>query len=66
MSSQRLIDIHHVAEMLGIKINTVYTWVNQRKIPYIKVGRLVKFDLVDIETWISAHRVETHKHWDKP
>ena len=45
MSDQALIDIEHVSEHLGVKVNTVYSWVNQRKIPYVKVGRLIKFNM---------------------
>ncbi len=59
MGEQRLIGIEHVSEHLGIKVNTVYSWVNQRKIPYIKVGRLIKFDLQDINQWIAERKIAT-------
>jgi excisionase family DNA binding protein len=45
MAEQGLSDIGHIAEHLGVKVNTVYSWVNQRKIPYVKVGRLIKFNM---------------------
>ena len=32
MENQSLVDIEHVSEHLGVKVNTVYSWVNQRKI----------------------------------
>ncbi len=32
MGEQRLMNIEHVSEYLGEKVNTVYSWVNQRKI----------------------------------
>ena len=57
MSDQALIDIEHVSEHLGVKVNTVYSWVNQRKIPYVKVGRLIKFDLQDINQWIAERKI---------
>ncbi|OQA92043.1 MAG: Helix-turn-helix domain protein [Elusimicrobia bacterium ADurb.Bin231] len=53
----KLLNINELAEYLGIKISTVYSWVNQRKIPYVKVGRLVKFDQVDIDKWIAEQKV---------
>ena len=52
-----LIDVEHVSEHLGVKVNTVYSWVNQRKIPYVKVGRLIKFDLQDINQWIADRKM---------
>ena len=57
MAEQGLIDIAHVSEHLGVKVNTVYSWVNQRKIPYVKVGRLIKFDLQDINQWIANRKI---------
>ena len=57
MVEQGLIDVEHVSEHLGVKVNTVYSWVNQRKIPYVKVGRLIKFDLQDINQWIADRKM---------
>jgi len=50
---RRLIDINELSEYLGISKHTLYTWVSQRRIPYVKVGRLTKFDLDDIDEWID-------------
>ena len=44
--------------MLGISINTVYSWVSQRKIPFVKCGRLTRFDVQKIEEWIKENSVE--------
>ena len=54
----RLMDISEVAQRLGVKVNTVYSWVNQRKIPYVKMGRLLKFDLSDIAAWVAERKVK--------
>lgn len=59
ISSKRwLMSIHEVSTMLGMAVHTIYSWVNQRKIPYVKVGRLLRFDPKDIENWISKNKVE--------
>lgn len=57
--SNPLININEVSQFLGISINTVYSWVNQRRIPYVKIGRLLKFDRRDIEAWIIERKVPT-------
>jgi excisionase family DNA binding protein len=31
--------------------------VSQRRIPYVKVGRLVKFDVALLDTWIKQNTV---------
>ena len=56
------ITINQLSELLKIKKSTVYSWVYQRKIPYIKVGRLVRFDLSEIEIWIKDNTVEQYKY----
>ncbi len=61
MADQVLIDIIDVSKQLGVSINTVYSWVNQRKIPFVKLGRLLRFDLNDIEKWVTDRKVEVAK-----
>jgi len=57
--SKRFIGIEDLAIYLNVSTNTVRSWVWQRKIPYCKIGRLVKFDLKEIENWLKDKRVET-------
>lgn len=47
-----------ISEYLGLKLDTIYSWICQRKIPHWKMGRLVKFDLKEIEIWLKDKRVE--------
>ena len=55
---RRYLGIKELAQYLGIREGTLYVWVCHRKIPYVKVGRLVKFDLQKIEKWIAENSVE--------
>ena len=50
---KRLLTIQEVAELTGVSVTTLYKWVSQRKIPHIKMGRLVKFDPVKLDEWIK-------------
>jgi excisionase family DNA binding protein len=52
-----LIDIESVATRLGISERHVRRLVAERPFPYVKIGRFVRFDPVDIADWISACRV---------
>lgn len=54
---KRYISPQELSEYIGIKIDTVYSWVWQRKIPHFKMGRCIKFDLQEIEKWAQARRV---------
>lgn len=54
-----LLTIAGVAEILGTSERHVRALVYRRGIPYLKVGRLVRFDPDDVQRWLDAQRVET-------
>lgn len=53
----RLLSIKQTAEYTGLSPHTLYTMVSQRRIPYVKVGRLVKFDTALLEAWLRENTV---------
>jgi excisionase family DNA binding protein len=57
MVTRRLLTIHEVAEYTGLSVHTLYTMVSQRRIPFIKVGRLTKFDRTLLDEWLAKHTV---------
>ena len=56
-ATRTLLGVGETSKYLGCTVNTLYSWINQRKVPYIKIGRLVKFDPGDIEIWIAERKV---------
>lgn len=52
----RLIDIDELAEYLKLKKQTIYNWLNQRKISGIKVGGVWRFDRKEIDAWLKNSR----------
>jgi excisionase family DNA binding protein len=58
----KLLMINEVAAVLGLKVKTVYQYVSRRKIPFMKMGRLLRFDEKALNEWISANMTkEGHK-----
>jgi excisionase family DNA binding protein len=57
-----LLDENGCTAYLGISKNTIYSWVNQRKMPYIKVSRSARFDPKDIENWINKNKVKEYEY----
>jgi DNA binding domain, excisionase family len=55
---KRLLSVQELGDYLGLSIHTVYAMVSQRRIPFVKVGRLTRFDLNKIEDFIVANSVE--------
>jgi len=61
MSLRRLINVREVSEYLDLSVNTIYSLVSKRRIPFVKMGRLTKFDLEKIDDWIKENSVEEQK-----
>ena len=57
-SSEKLLNINELSAYLGIKKSTVYAWIHTKKIEYIKVGWLVKFNKLKIDAWLEKHTVK--------
>jgi len=62
LKKKLILDTIETADYLGIKKSTLYDWVVQRKIPYIKVGRLLKFRTVDLDAWLQKRTKEEEDH----
>ena len=58
----RLVSIKEAADYIGLYPHTIYTMVSQRRIPFVKMGRLVKFDLELLDKWIKQQTVMPMKH----
>ena len=55
--TRRLLTIIDVADYTGLSIHTLYAMVSQRRIPFVKMGRLTKFDLRLLDQWIAKNTV---------
>jgi excisionase family DNA binding protein len=59
--TEQLIDIAGLAERLGVGERFVRRLVEERRIPFFKIGRHVRFHLDDVEQWIHENRVEPRR-----
>jgi excisionase family DNA binding protein len=48
-----LLTVPEAAALLRLKASTIRAWVCQRRIPYVKVGRLVRIRHTDLEALIA-------------
>jgi len=55
--TRRLLNIQEASEYTGLSVHTLYTMVSQRRIPFVKMGRLTKFDVGLLDKWITQHTV---------
>lgn len=52
----RLVTIREAARYLSVSVSTLYGWVWQRRIPFVKVGRALRFDLDDLKRFIEGNK----------
>ena len=54
----KLFSAKEAAEALGVTVHTLSVWrsCNRYSLPYIKVGRLVKYKEEDLKAFIEAQR----------
>lgn len=55
-SGVRLVGIRDASKILSVSTSTLYGWVWQRRIPFIKIGRSVRFEISDLEKFIQTNR----------
>jgi excisionase family DNA binding protein len=52
----QLLDIATLAERLATNPRHIRRLIQERRIPFIKVGRLVRFDPAEIAHWLNTNR----------
>ncbi len=53
----RLYDVQELAEYLSVSTQWIYERVQLKEIPYIKVGKLLRFRKSGIDTWLDSLKV---------
>ena len=61
MESNRLMNTEQVAELLGMKPQTLRMWTSQKKISFTKLGSLVRFTPEQVEELINKGTVRAIK-----
>jgi excisionase family DNA binding protein len=55
-----LISVQQLAEKINFAPRTIYRWVSDRRIPFVKMpGNDIRFDKQKIESWIENRTVKS-------
>ena len=54
MQEDRWLSVDEIAAHLGIKRETVYMWIESKKLPAHKMGRLWKFQKAEVDEWVHT------------
>jgi excisionase family DNA binding protein len=50
--------IKELTALLQVKESWLRMAIFQKKIPFVRVGRLIRFDLAEIESWLQKNSVK--------
>ena len=50
--------VKEVSEYLALKASTVYSLVEEKKIPHYRIGRQIRFKKSDVDEWMEKQREE--------
>lgn len=54
---EKLLDIIEISQLIGISPSTIYKMTHKKRIPFVKVGRLVKFEPSKIMEWLEKNSI---------
>jgi excisionase family DNA binding protein len=52
-----LLDVERMAEWLGVEVVFVRRLVAERRIPFVKIGKFVRFDPADVRSYVLSSKV---------
>ncbi|MCP3860353.1 MAG: helix-turn-helix domain-containing protein [Phycisphaeraceae bacterium] len=56
-ASASLLSIEQLADWLGLTDRFIRRLVAERRIPFLKIGKFIRFDPAEIEPWFDSQRV---------
>ena len=57
-----LLDIRGVARYLGVTERHIRKLVQERRIPHVRWGRLIRFDTKQVAAWVNEASVSPREH----
>ena len=61
---RRLITAKEASQYLSLSTDTVYRMASLKKLPYLKIGDRVLFDVKALDHWVERHMIR-EKDWKK-
>lgn len=51
---ERWCSMKEITEYLGVSRDTVLNWIERRNMPAVKIGRLWKFKISEVDVWMKS------------
>lgn len=59
MDLQPWLSVEGIAKYLGVSKETIYRWLERKKIPAYRIGKLWKFKPSEVDLWIMSNGAST-------
>lgn len=53
-TQERWLSVEEIAAHLGVNPDTIYKWIDRKKMPAHKLGRLRKFLASEVDQWVKS------------
>lgn len=61
MTKGQLLTVDQAAERLNVSTRFVRRLVDERRVPYLKIGKFVRFAEDELDAWIEAQRIDSFR-----
>ncbi|MGN6420550.1 MAG: helix-turn-helix transcriptional regulator [Pseudobacter sp.] len=58
---ENLLTIKQAGQKVGLSVSTLYKMVENKEIPFVKIGRNVRFRVDLLENWINNRTIQGRK-----
>lgn len=65
MDLQPWLSVEGIAEYLGVSKETIYRWLERKKIPAHRIGKLWKFKPSEVDQWVISGGANTENIEDR-
>ena len=62
---KRLLSVAEASQLLGMSESFLYKLAESKEIPHLRLGRAVRFDIAQIDSWLKRHAVGEVDYVDK-
>ncbi len=60
-TQSRLLDIAGAAEVLNVTPRFIRRLIAERRVPFLKIGKFIRFNPDELTDWINDQRVDPHR-----
>lgn len=58
---ERWLSVNEIGEHLGVSKETIYRWLEKKKIPAKRIGKLWKFKASEVDEWVQNNGADETK-----